>query len=148
MWMLMGAGVFASAWIWERPLGRWKASNSLALCCLICAVAVALPVVAGAELPVVYLSAAAMGGSMFIAPASMAVLSRQTLPAPVWGKALMVYSLVFSLGQALGSWAFGRAADTWSLQWVLGASSAGLLVSAAIAAAGLNRQRTLFMRMG
>ncbi|NPC58501.1 YbfB/YjiJ family MFS transporter [Caenimonas soli] len=148
MWMLMGAGVFASAWIWERPLGRWQASNSLALCIIICAAAVALPVVAGAELPVVYLSAAAMGASMFIAPASMAVLARQTLPAPVWGKALMVYSLVFSLGQALGSWAFGRTADIWSLQWVLGASSAGLLASAVIAATGLSHQNTRFMRMG
>ncbi|MFS8974490.1 YbfB/YjiJ family MFS transporter [Cupriavidus necator] len=140
MWMLMGTAVFASAWIWKRPLGKWPASNALALCSLISAVSVALPVVVGAELPVVYLSAAGMGASMFIAPASMTVLARQTLPPEVWGKALMIYSLVFSLGQALGSWAFGRAADVWSLQLVLGAASAGLMASSVIAATGLNRK--------
>lgn len=140
MWMLMGTAVFASAWIWKRPLGKWQASNALALCSLICAVSVALPVFAGAELPVVYLSAVGMGASMFIAPASMTVLARQTLPPPDWGKALMIYSLVFSLGQALGSWAFGRAADILSLQWVLGIASAGLLVSSVIAATGLGRK--------
>ncbi|NPC59157.1 YbfB/YjiJ family MFS transporter [Caenimonas soli] len=148
MWMVMGAAVFSSAWIWKRPLGKWQASNALALCNFICAAAVVLPVVAGARLPVVYLSAACMGASMFIAPASMAVLARQTLPAATWGKALMVYALVFSLGQAIGSWAFGRAADVWSLQWVLGAASAGLLVSGLLAATGLARQNRRSVALG
>lgn len=135
MWTLMGIGVFLSSWIWKTALGQWAASNALALCSLICAAAVALPVLAGASVLTVYLSAGAMGASMFIAPASMTVFARQNLPPLSWSKVLMLYALVFSLGQAFGSWAFGRIADTWSLTVVLGIASAGLLVSGLLAAA-------------
>ncbi len=133
MWMVLGIFIFASAWIWQRALATWQAQRTLALCCLACGVAAVLPAVR-ADIVTVCLSAALMGGSLFIGPASMAVLTRQILPAPVWGKALMLFSLVFALGQAFGSWAFGLAADAWqSLGAVLGLSSAGLLLSAAAA---------------
>jgi predicted MFS family arabinose efflux permease len=133
MWMLMGAGVFASAWIWQGALARWRAERTLALCCLACAAAALVPVL-HPGLGAVYGSAALMGVSLFIAPAAMTALVRQTLPPPTWGKALMLFSVVFALGQALGSWAFGLAADAWSsLAGVLGVASAGLLVSAAAA---------------
>jgi hypothetical protein len=99
-----------------------------------------MPVLQTGGLTLIYASAMAMGASMFVAPASMAVLARQFLPAQAWGKALMFYSLVFSLGQALGSWAFGHAADSHSLSWILGAASGGLLLSALFALAGVGKR--------
>lgn len=132
MWALMGAAVFVSAWIWQRPLARWRGEWSMALSCTLCAAAALLPAVHGSTFTI-YLSAVLMGACLFTPPAAMTALARQTLPPEAWGKTLMVFALVFSLGQAAGSWAFGRAADLSSLSTVLGASSAGLLASAATA---------------
>lgn len=133
MWTVIGAGVLASAFVWQRALGRWRAEKTMALCFAVCSLGSALPVISP-QLGTVYLSAACVGLSLFIGPASMTALVRQTLAPAVWGKAMMIYALVFALGQALGSWAFGLVADTWSLAAVLGVGSTGLILSTIAAA--------------
>lgn len=133
VWMVLGLSIFCSAWVWKKALGTWKAQRTLALCCSICGVAALLPALQP-DIITLCVSAALMGCSLFIGPASMTVLTRQTMPAHAWGQALMLFSLVFAIGQAVGSWGFGLMADAWqSLGPVLGLSSAGLMFSGCLA---------------
>jgi predicted MFS family arabinose efflux permease len=81
----------------------------------------------------VVVSAVLVGSSIFITPSAMAVLARQELPPPTWAKALMFYTVTFSVGQAAGSWASGWLAERFSLDVSLGAGGLGLVIGAAIA---------------
>jgi predicted MFS family arabinose efflux permease len=49
---------------------------------------------------------------------------------------MMLFTVIFSIGQAIGSWATGWLADRHSLLFALSCGSAGLLTAAALAALG------------
>lgn len=132
MWVLLGIGVLFSAAIWKRALAQWPASRILMACCLLVGVFGALPLLY-LHVGTMYISALLVGGSLFIAPSAMAVLARQSLLPRDQAIGFMVFSIVFAIGQAIGSWGFGRAADRFSLSVVLAASSVGLVLAAIIA---------------
>jgi predicted MFS family arabinose efflux permease len=135
MWIVLGASIFASAFLWQHALSSWRATSTLALSCVVVAVGTALPLVhlTGAT---VVLSAVLVGSALFIVPAGAAALVRQDLAAPQWPRALMFLTIIFSLGQAVGSWAAGWLADRFSLSTSLVFGSAGLVMAAACAACG------------
>lgn len=132
MWVLLGIGVLFSAAIWRRALAQWPAYRILMACCLLVGVFGALPLFY-LHIGTMYISALLVGGSLFIAPSAMAVLARQSLLPRDQAIGFMVFSIVFAIGQAMGSWGFGRAADRFPLSVVLAASSVGLVLAAIIA---------------
>jgi predicted MFS family arabinose efflux permease len=85
------------------------------------------------QLGIVYASAFLVGSSLFIAPSAMAVLARQVFSPADRASGLMVFSIVFAIGQTIGSWGFGQIADAYSLNAVLAVSSIGLILASIIA---------------
>jgi predicted MFS family arabinose efflux permease len=135
MWMLLGISIFISAILWQRPLASWRASTTIGCSCFVVALGSALPLVQlGAA--TVLLSAVLVGSAIFIVPAATTVLVRQELPQAAWTRAVMFFTIVFSLGQALGSWLTGWLADNYSLTVSLVCGSTGLFIAAILAAAG------------
>jgi len=128
-WVCLGAAVIASPWIWRRALGEWSAARPLA--------ATVSGTAIGALIPVLFptpaaslLSAAIFGVSFFMPPASVTAYTRKTLPPRLWGRAVALYTTVFSVGQILGPIGAGWLADA------SGSLRSGLLVAAGILFAG------------
>jgi len=138
MWIVLGVGILLSSRVWAGPMTRWPGPRILAACCLAVAIGTGVPLL-HVSIWTVYLSALLVGVSLFIAPSAMAVLARQSLPQPFWSAGLMVFSIVFSIGQSLASWGFGWAADRYPLRAILATSTAGLLIASMIAV--LDRRR-------
>ena len=97
-WACLGAAVIASPWVWRRALGEWRAARPLA--------ATVSGTAIGALIPVLWptpaaslLSAAIFGVSFFMPPASVTAYARKTLPHRLWGRAVALYTTVFSVGQ-------------------------------------------------
>jgi predicted MFS family arabinose efflux permease len=132
MWVLLGLGIVFSAALWRHALAQWPARRILAASCLAMGAAGALPLV-HPHVAMVCISAFLVGSSLFIPPAAMVVLARQALRPHERAAGLMVFAIIFAFGQAVGSWAFGHAADRFSLSMVLAASSAGLVLAALLA---------------
>lgn len=107
MWVVMGTGVFLSPFLWRGALSDWRASTTLATCCFMVAAGAAIPLLRP-DIVTVTVSAMLVGSALFIGPASMAVLARQTLPVEQWSLAIMAFGVVFAFGQSLGSWGFGN----------------------------------------
>jgi predicted MFS family arabinose efflux permease len=143
-WVCLGAAVIASPWLWRRALGEWSAARPLA--------ATVSGTAVGALIPVLFptpaaslLSAVIFGVSFFMPPASVTTYTRKTLPSRLWGRAVALYTTVFSVGQILGPIGAGWLADA------SGSLRLGLLVAAGIlfaggAAAMLQRDPTLHER--
>ena len=138
MWAVLGLGVLVSPLLWKGALARWSPPRTLATCCLCIGVGGALPLL-HLQLGIVYISALLVGSSLFIGPSAMAVLARQLFAPSDRAAGLMVFSIVFAIGQTIGSWGFGHVADLFSLTVVLAASSAGLIFASILAANSMER---------
>jgi predicted MFS family arabinose efflux permease len=145
MWMVLGASIFVSAVPWQKALGSWRASTTIGWSCFVVALGSALPLLQLTAATVVA-SAALVGSAIFIVPAATTVLVRQELPPAAWPRAVMFFTIVFSLGQAAGSWLTGWLADSFSLTVSLTCGSAGLLLSALLAGAGRLRDEARIAR--
>lgn len=124
-WVCLGAAVIASPWIWRRALAGWSAARPLA--------ATVAGTAVGALIPVLFptpaaslLSAIIFGVSFFMPPAAVTAYARKTLPTRLWGRAVALYTTVFSVGQTLGPIGAGWLADA------SGSLRSGLLVAAGI----------------
>jgi predicted MFS family arabinose efflux permease len=135
MWAVLGASIFVSALPWQSPLSTWRASTTMGWSCLVVALGSALPLIQLSPASI-FLSAILVGSAIFIVPAATTVLVRQELPQASWARAVMFFTILFSLGQAFGSWATGWLADSYSLTVALTCGSAGLLMSSLLAFAG------------
>jgi predicted MFS family arabinose efflux permease len=128
-WVCLGAAVIVSPWLWRYALSEWRGARALA--------ATVAGTALGALIPVLWptpaaslLSAAIFGVSFFMPPASVTAYTRKTLPPRLWGRAVAMYTTVFSVGQILGPTGAGWLADA------TGSLRSGLLVAAAILFAG------------
>jgi predicted MFS family arabinose efflux permease len=135
MWAVLGASIFVSALPWQSALGTWRANTTMGWSCLVVALGSALPLIQLSPAGI-FLSAILVGSAIFIVPAATTVLVRQELPQASWARAVMFFTILFSLGQAFGSWATGWLADSYSLTVALTCGSAGLLMSSLLAFAG------------
>ena len=131
-WVVLGLGVASSPFVWRRALDTGNPAITLAASCTVTLAGALLPIFLTST-PSILISTALFGLGMFIAPSAVAVLVHRTMPAVQWAKGITVFTIVFSVGQALGPMAAGRVADEFGLQasLVLGAA---LLGSAAIMA--------------
>ncbi|QFP77077.1 YbfB/YjiJ family MFS transporter [Deinococcus sp. AJ005] len=132
-WIVLGAAVVASSWVWRDPIARWPTRQSLALILLVLAIGTALPLASAALLPV-FVSGILFGGCFLAVIAAITALVRRTLPGAVWASALGAATATFSAGQVLGPIWSGWLSDiTGTLNWGLLGSALLLLIGAAVA---------------
>ena len=138
-YMLLGAGVIASSWLWAPLLQRFRGGQSLALLNALLAVATVLPVLSAH--PVAVFASGALFGAVFLSVvASTTVMVRHNLPSPAWPAGIAAFTIVFAGGQIVGPVLVGWVADG------PGGLARGLALSAGVLALGAAlawRQRAL-----
>jgi len=127
--VLLGAGVVASSWIWAGVLQRFRGGESLALLNGLLAVATLLPVLS--VHPLALVASGVLFGAVFLSlVASTTALVRHNLPADAWPAGIAAFTIVFAAGQIAGPTIVGWLADG------SGGLSRGLAYSALFLAAG------------
>lgn len=138
-YVLLGAGVIASSWLWAPLLQRFRGGQPLAVLDALLAVATLLPVLS-AHPAAVFASGALFGAVFLSVVASTTVLVRHNLPPAAWPAGIAAFTIVFAGGQIVGPVLVGWVADgPGGLQRGL-ALSAGVLALGALLA---SRQRAL-----
>jgi predicted MFS family arabinose efflux permease len=128
-YVLLGAGVMASSWLWAGLLQRHRGGGPLALFNGLLALATLLPVLSAKPL-VVFASGALFGGVFLSVVASTTALVRHNLPAAAWPGGIAAFTVVFAAGQIVGPTLVGWVADG------PGGLARGFVVSAAVLAIG------------
>ncbi|MDP1901545.1 MAG: YbfB/YjiJ family MFS transporter [Rubrivivax sp.] len=127
--VLLGAGVVASSWVWAGLLERARGGRALALLNGLLALATVLPV--WSSHPLAALASGALFGGVFIsAVASTTAMVRHNLPPSHWPGGIAAFTIVFAIGQVLGPTLVGQVADG------AGGLARGFVVSAAVLALG------------
>lgn len=139
-WAIMGAAVLASPFIWSRVLARAEGGRAMALTSLAVAAGIAAPLIDAALIGVT-VSALLVGGSFFMVPTSSTAFVRKNLPQVQWGKALSLFTVIFSIGQIIGPTAAGYMADLTGDNTIGLAAAAGVLGLGAVLG-GLQRPLT------
>ena len=138
-YMLLGAGVIASSWLWAPLLQRFRGGQPLALLNALLAVATLLPVLS-AHPAAVFASGALFGAVFLSVGASTTVLVRHNLPAAGWPAGIAAFTIVFAGGQIVGPVLVGWVADgPGGLVRGLALSAVALALGAVLA----SRQRAL-----
>jgi predicted MFS family arabinose efflux permease len=138
-YILLGAGVMASSWLWARLLQRHRGGQAMALLNALLAVATLLPVLTTNTLAV--FASGLLFGSVFLSVvASTTAMVRHNLPASAWAAGISAFTIIFAVGQIVGPTLVGWLADG------AGGLARGLACSAAVLALGAviaSRQRPL-----
>ncbi len=132
VWLVLGAAVMASGFVWRGVMARWWPIHTFAAATVCTAVGTALPLLSN-HLAILLLSAVLVGGSFFMAPGALMALARSTLPPHLWAKAMNLFTFVFAIGQAVGPVAAGWIADQRGLNTAMAAGAITLLVAVGIA---------------
>jgi predicted MFS family arabinose efflux permease len=128
-YMLLGAGVVASSWLWAGMLQRFRGGESLALLNALLALATLLPVMS--THPTMVFASGALFGTVFLSlVASTTALVRHNLPPAAWPGGIAAFTIVFAAGQIAGPSAVGWVADG------PGGLAGGFVCSAAVLALG------------
>lgn len=132
-YMLLGAGVIASSWLWAGLLQRFRGGESLCLLNALLAVATVLPVLSAH--PVVVFASGALFGAVFLSlVASTTALVRHNLPPAAWPAGIAAFTIVFAAGQIVGPSAVGWLADgPGGLARGFGCSAAALALGSLLA---------------
>jgi predicted MFS family arabinose efflux permease len=149
-YMLLGAGVVASSWLWAPLLQRWRGGGTLALLNGLLALATVLPLLplwlnGSVAIVATYASGLLFGAVFLQVVASTTALVRHNLPAAAWPAGISAFTIVFAAGQIAGPLLVGWVADAGG-----GSGGGGLLrgfaLSALVLALGgllASRQRPL-----
>jgi predicted MFS family arabinose efflux permease len=128
-YMVLGAGVVASSWLWAGLLQRHRGGVPMAVLNALLAVATALPVLSGSALAA-YVSAALFGSVFLSVVASTTALVRHNAEPAAWPAGIAAFTIVFALGQIVGPTLVGWVSDG------PGGLNAGFACSAATLALG------------
>ena len=109
-WAIMGAAVLISPFIWSRVLAGAEGGRAMALTSWAVGIGIAAPLLDASVIGVT-ISALLVGGSFFMVPTSSTAFVRKNLPQIQWGKALSLFTVIFSIGQIIGPTAAGYLAD-------------------------------------
>ena len=128
-YVLLGAGVVASSWLWAGLLQRCRGGQALALFNGLLVIATLLPVLS--THPAAVFASGALFGAVFLSVvASTTALVRHNLPAAAWPSGIAAFTIVFAAGQIVGPSAVGFVADG------PGGLARGFVASAAVLAVG------------
>lgn len=128
-WAVMGVGVMLSPFVWQRVLANAQGGRALAQTSLAVGIGILLPIIVDHPYsPVV--SAALVGGTFFMVPSAATTFTRKNLPAAQWGRAMSLFTVIFSIGQIIGPVGAGMISD------ITGGTTLGLAISGAILLAG------------
>ncbi|WP_157267816.1 YbfB/YjiJ family MFS transporter [Azohydromonas aeria] len=109
-YVLLGAGVVASSWLWAGLLQRAKAGGALALLNALLALATLLPV--WSTHPLAVFGSGALFGAVFLSVvASTTALVRRNLAPAQWPAGIAAFTIVFAAGQIAGPTLVGWLAD-------------------------------------
>jgi predicted MFS family arabinose efflux permease len=128
-YILLGAAVIASSWLWAGPLQRWRGGGVLALLNALLAVATLMPVVSRST-PAAFASGLLFGAVFLQVVAATTALVRHNLPAAAWPAGITAFTIVFAAGQIAGPTVVGYVADS------AGGLLRGLAISAGVLALG------------
>jgi predicted MFS family arabinose efflux permease len=143
VWVVLGASICLSPFVWRRVFARHASGLPLALILTCIAIGSALPVVLPNG-PVLLVSALVFGLSVFMAPGAVTNFARQNLPQPAWGRAISLFTLVFAVAQTAGPYGAGLVGDlSGNIGISLLAAAGLLLVGAAVALLQRPLQRPL-----
>ncbi|WP_084267104.1 YbfB/YjiJ family MFS transporter [Azohydromonas lata] len=109
-YVLLGAGVVASSWLWAGLLQRARAGGAMALLNGLLALATLLPVLSAHPLAV-FASGALFGAVFLSVVASTTALVRRNLPTSLWPAGIAAFTVVFAAGQIAGPTLVGWLAD-------------------------------------
>jgi predicted MFS family arabinose efflux permease len=109
-YVLLGAAVVASAWIWAGLLQRWRGGGVLALLNGLLAAATLLPVLSRST-PAAFASGLLFGAVFLQVVAATTALVRHNLPASAWASGISAFTIVFAAGQIVGPSLVGWVAD-------------------------------------
>jgi predicted MFS family arabinose efflux permease len=133
-YMLLGAGVIASSWLWSGLLQRHRGGLPLSLLNGLLALATLLPVLSS-NLLAVFFSAALFGSVFLSVVAATTALVRHNAEPAAWPSGIAVFTIVFAVGQIFGPSLVGWIADgPGGLARGLAASAAFLALGSALAA--------------
>jgi predicted MFS family arabinose efflux permease len=133
-YMLLGAGVIVSSWLWAGLLQRHRSGLPLALLNGLLALATLLPVLSTHVLAV-FVSGALFGGVFLSVVASTTALVRHNAEPAAWPAGIAAFTIVFAGGQIFGPSLVGWIADgPGGLLRGLAASAAFLALGSALAA--------------
>ena len=128
-YIVLGAGVIASSWLWAPLLQRYRGGQPMALLNGLIALATVLPV--WSAHPVAVFTSGALFGAVFLSVvASTTALVRHNLPLAAWPGGIAAFTIVFAAGQIVGPSLVGWVADGQ------GGLVRGLSVSAGVLALG------------
>jgi predicted MFS family arabinose efflux permease len=132
---LLGLAVCGSSFVWAGLLQRHRGGESMRLLNALLAVATVLPVLS-AHPVAVFASGLLFGGVFLSVVASTTALVRHNLPASAWPAGIAAFTTLFAAGQIVGPTLVGWVADGAGGLRVGLAGSAGVLLLAALTAAG------------
>lgn len=124
-WVVLGLSICLSPLLWRRVLARHASGLPLAMILTGIAIGSALPVVLPHG-PVLLISAVVFGLCVFMAPSAVTNFSRHNLPPSSWGRAITLFTVVFSVAQTAGPYGAGLVGD-----WV-GSIGVSLLVASGL----------------
>lgn len=111
VWLTLGLAVAISPFVWRQALDRWPEVLTLSASCAVTLAGTAIPLLDASAASLV-ISAAVFGLVVFIAPSSVAILVRRSMPQALWAKGMTLFTVVFAIGQAIGQ-AIGPVAAGW-----------------------------------
>ena len=131
--VMLGAAVVASSWLWARLLQRSRGGGALALLNALVAVATLLPVLS--VRPLAVFASGLLFGAVFLSlVASTTSLVRHNLAPAAWPAGIAAFTIVFAAGQIVGPSAVGVIADHFGGLRAGFACSGAVLALAAIVA--------------
>lgn len=129
IWIVLGVGVGISPFVWRRALGNWNPVHTLSASCFATLLGASIPIVTTSPAGILA-SAFIFGLGVFIAPSSVAALVRISMPSPQMAKGMTFFTVIFSIGQAIGPVLGGWIGDLGSLNSSLLLGSVLLLTAA------------------
>ena len=132
-WGMLGFATLLAPLIWRVPRARWRPQHVLAAVGVVIAAGAAVPLVS-TSLAAMVLSAFLFGAAMFTAPATVTTIVQTSLPKAAWGSAVAVFTVMFSIGQAIGPLFTGWLADATGSLFAGLAGSVAILLAAGAAA--------------
>jgi len=115
VWLVLAAGIGLSPFVWRPALDRWHPCVTLSASCAATFLGTAI-LLLNAGAPGLLVSALVFGLGVFIAPSSIAILVRKSLPPVQLAKGMTFFTVLFAIGQSIGPVVAGWIGDLTTLR--------------------------------